>query len=101
MKIGRFPPASVRIVQMLALAVPMTASAATLTVVGVDEETNDGWRTDDLAKPFGDTDNVYGSEGYVIAQYADGDQTNVAQPSYAAVTINGTYEAVGAEPIKP
>ena len=72
--------------------------SATIVPVGVDEETNDAWRSSDIQKPFGDEDNIYGTDGWLIAQYPDGDENNTLQPPYAEITILGKgYEGVGAE----
>ena len=70
-----------------------------IMVAGVDIETNDAWRTSDVVKPFGDTDNVYGTDGYFIAQAANGDPLNLSAPSYATVDLVGglRYEGQGAE----
>ncbi|RZO14019.1 MAG: hypothetical protein EVB09_09525, partial [Verrucomicrobiaceae bacterium] len=73
--------------------------SATIVSVGVDEETNDAWRSSDIQKPYGDEDNIYGTDGWLIAQYPDGDENNTLQPPYAEITILGKgYEGVGAEP---
>ena len=72
--------------------------SATIVSVGVDEETNDAWRSSDIQKPYGDEDNIYGTDGWLIAQYPDGDENNTLQPPYAEITILGKgYEGVGAE----
>ena len=72
--------------------------SATVVPVGVDEETNDAWRSSDIQKPYGDEDNIYGTDGWLIAQYPDGDENNTLQPPYAEITILGKgYEGVGAE----
>lgn len=72
--------------------------SATIVPVGVDEETNDAWRSSDIQKPYGDEDNIYGTDGWLIAQYPDGDENNTLQPPYAEITILGKgYEGVGAE----
>ncbi|MFN0127491.1 MAG: hypothetical protein ACKV19_12480, partial [Verrucomicrobiales bacterium] len=72
---------------------------AGITVVGVDIETNDAWRTTDVVKPFGDADNVYGTDGYLIAQLPNGDAGNQVDPPYATIALAGglTYEGAGAE----
>ena len=76
--------------------------SATIVSVGVDEETNDAWRSSDIQKPYGDEDNIYGTDGWLIAQYPDGDENNTLQPPYAEITILGKgYEGVGAEQYKP
>ena len=73
-------------------------NSATIETVGVDEETNDAWRSSDILKPFGDEDNIYGTDGWLIAQYPNGDVNNTLQPPYAEITILGKgYEGVGAE----
>lgn len=83
----------------LLLAFPLVGFAASITEVGLDEETNDAWRTTDVAKPFGDADNTYGTTGYLIAQYPDGNPNNVSQPFFGTIeVIGGSYEGVGAEP---
>ncbi len=56
-----------------------------ITIVGIDEDTNDAWRTTDVVKPFGDVDNIYGTDGYYIASFGDGN--DVSQPPYATVTV--------------
>jgi len=72
--------------------------SATIVPIGVDEETNDAWRSSDIQKPYGDEDNIYGTDGWLIAQYPDGDENNKLQPPYAEITILGKgYEGVGAE----
>jgi hypothetical protein len=72
--------------------------SATIVPIGVDEETNDAWRSSDIQKPYGDEDNIYGSDGWLIAQYPNGDVNNTLQPPYAEITILGKgYEGVGAE----
>ena len=72
--------------------------SATVVPVGVDEETNDAWRSSDIQKPYGDEDIIYGTDGWLIAQYPDGDENNTLQPPYAEITILGKgYEGVGAE----
>ena len=84
------------LVVLLSLAA-LPGHAATITPVGVDEETNDAWRTSDVAKPFGDADGIYGTDGYFIAQYPNLDPNNTSQPAYGTVATNGQYEGVGAE----
>ena len=72
--------------------------SATIVPVGVDEETNDAWRSSDIQKPYGDEDNIYGTDGWLIAQYPNGDENNTSLPPYAEITILGKgYEGVGAE----
>ncbi|MDP6859219.1 MAG: hypothetical protein QF426_05300 [Verrucomicrobiales bacterium] len=72
--------------------------SATIVPIGVDEETNDAWRSSDIQKPYGDEDNIYGTDGWLIAQYPDGDENNTLLPPYAEITILGKgYEGVGAE----
>jgi hypothetical protein len=82
------------------LAAVTPAFSETITLVGVDEETNDAWRTSGVAKPLdGDGDNIYGTDGYYIAQYPEGNAANVSQPSYGTIAVLGglNYEGVGAE----
>ena len=57
-------------------------SSATIETVGVDEETNDAWRSSDILKPFGDEDNIYGTDGWLIAQYPNGNVNNTLQPRF-------------------
>jgi len=81
---------------LLVLSCPLIAS--TITEVGIDDLSNDAWRTSEVVKPFGDLDNIYGSDGYFIAQYPEGDARNLSQPSYATIgLIQGAYEGAGAE----
>ncbi len=82
----------------LLLLAPVSPGAS-IVEVGVDETTNDAWRTTSVAKPFGDADNVYGSDGYLIAQYAEGDPKNLSQPPYASIerVPGSSYEGAGAE----
>ena len=70
-----------------------------ITIVGIDIETNDAWRTTDVVKPLGDADNVYGTDGYFIAQGPNGDPINLSPPPYATVDLvpGKGYEGVGAE----
>ena len=80
------------------LLVTSSMFAAIVTEVGVDDTTNDAWRTTDVVKPFGDLDGIYGTDGYFIAQYPNGDATNLSQPAYGTIAlIQGGYEGVGAE----
>ena len=74
-------------------------SAATITVIGVDYETNDAWRSADIIKPLFDEDNIYGTDGYLIAQFPDGDERNTLQPNYAEIIVlpGKGYEGIGAE----
>ena len=74
-------------------------SAATITVIGVDYETNDAWRSADIIKPLFDEDNIYGTDGYLIAQFPDGDERNTLQPVYAEIIVlpGKGYEGIGAE----
>ena len=74
-------------------------SAATITVIGVDYETNDAWRSADIIKPLFDEDNIYGTDGYLIAQFPDGDERNTLQPDYAEIIVlpGKGYEGIGAE----
>ncbi len=93
---------NLRIVYLVLLGtfcfVNQSLMSATIVPVGVDEETNDAWRSSDIQKPFGDEDNIYGTDGWLIAQYPDGDENNTLQPPYAEITILGKgYEGVGAE----
>jgi hypothetical protein len=76
------------------------ADGATVTPVGVDEETNDAWRSSDIEKPFGDDDNIYGTDGYLIAQFSNGDPRNMQLPPYASIQLvpGRGFEGVGAEP---
>ena len=71
-----------------------------ISVVGVDELTDDAWRSTDVEKPFGDDDNIYGTDGYFIAQFPDGDERNLVEPPYATIDLVGglRYEGTGAEP---
>ena len=73
--------------------------AASIKVIGVDFETNDAWRSSDIIKPFIDEDNIYGTDGYLIAQYPNGNEKNTLQPTYAEITLvpGKGYEGVGAE----
>ena len=73
--------------------------AASIKVIGVDFETNDAWRSSDIIKPFIDEDNIYGTDGYFIAQYPNGNEKNTLQPPYAEITLvpGKGYEGVGAE----
>jgi hypothetical protein len=75
------------------------APGSGITIVGVDESTNDAWRSSDIEKPFGDADNIYGTDGYFIAQFPNGDLRNRVEPSFATVQLIGgiNYEGVGAE----
>ena len=84
---------------LLSLAVSSFCHSASVTVLGVDSETGGSWRTSDVPKPFGDLDGVYGTDGYFIAQYPDGDPNNISQPSYATIDVSvfATYEGAGAE----
>ena len=79
--------------------VPSLLSAATITVIGVDYETNDAWRSSDIIKPLFDEDNIYGTDGYLIAQFPDGDERNTLQPDYAEIIVlpGKGYEGIGAE----
>ncbi len=77
--------------------VGLATSNATINFVTVDESTNDAWRSSDIAKPDADGDNIYGTDGYFIAQYPNGNPNNVSQPAYATVVTLGQYEGVGAE----
>ncbi len=75
------------------------AAHTAISVVGVDFTTNDGWRSTDVPKALdADGDNVYGTDGYLIAQTQDG--ADSLNPSYAsAVVVAGRDpEAVGAGP---
>ena len=74
-------------------------SAATINVIGVDYETNDAWRSSDIIKPLFDEDNIYGTDGYLIAQFPDGDERNTLQPDYAEISVlpGKGYEGIGAE----
>ncbi|MEE2725084.1 MAG: hypothetical protein VYC05_06880 [Verrucomicrobiota bacterium] len=73
--------------------------AASIKVIGVDFETNDAWRSSDIIKPFIVEDNIYGTDGYFIAQYPNGNEKNTLQPPYAEITLvpGKGYEGVGAE----
>ena len=73
--------------------------AASIKVIGVDFETNDAWRSSDIIKPFIDEDNIYGTDGYFIAQYPNGNEKNTLQPPYAEITLvpGKGYEGVDAE----
>ena len=85
---------------LLALVIPAArAPGATATHVGIDEETNDAWRSTDVVKPFGDADNVYGTDGWLIAQYPNGDPNNQQDPTYGTIQSAAglLYEGVGAE----
>ena len=73
----------------------------TIDFVTVDETTDDAWRTTDVPKPDVDGDNVYGTDGYLIAQYPDGDDANLLQPPFGTIEFSPEnflrYEGVGAE----
>ena len=73
--------------------------AASIKVIGVDFETNDAWRSSDIIKPFIDEDNIYGTDGYLIAQFPNGNEKNTLQPPYAEINLvpGKGYEGVGAE----
>ena len=75
--------------------------ADSIDFVTVDETTNDAWRTSDLPKPDVDGNNVYGTSGYYIAQYANGAPENVLQPLFGTIDFaegkNKMYEGIGAE----
>ncbi len=75
--------------------------AETIDFVTLDETTDDAWRTSDLPKPDVDGDNVYGTDGYLIAQYPDGDEANLLQPPFGTIEFSPEnvlrYEGVGAE----
>ena len=74
------------------------AAADSVTFVEVDETTNDAWRTSSVAKNDADGDNIYGTDGYFIASYPDGDPLNIVQPSYATIALEPgwIYEATEA-----
>lgn len=75
------------------------AAADSVSFVEVDETTNDAWRTSSVAKNDSDGDNIYGTDGYLIASYPNGDPLNLVQPSYATIALEPglNYEGVGAE----
>ncbi len=88
---------SLFVASILMAGVP--AHSAEITPVGVDIETNDAWRTTDVIKPFEDDDNVYGTDGYLIAQFPNNDPRNLVNPPYATIALaGGNYEGLGAEP---
>ncbi len=67
-------------------ATAIFAYSAAVSLVGVDESTNDAWRTTDLAKPLdANGDNIYGTDGYLIASF--GDASDQVDPAYAIVSI--------------
>lgn len=76
-----------------------SSTATSIKIIGVDVETNDAWRSSDIPKPFIDEDNIYGTDGYFIAQYPNGNENNTLQPSYADIqlVLGKGYEGVGAE----
>ena len=80
-----------------AISSPQFAAADSVTFVEVDETTNDAWRTSSVEK--NDADNIYGTDGYFIASYPNGDPLNLVQPSYATIALAPglNYEGVGAE----
>ena len=75
--------------------------ADSIDFVTVDETTNDAWRTSDLPKPDVDGNNVYGTSGYLIAQYGNGAPENLLQPPFGTIDFaegkNKLYEAIGSE----
>lgn len=79
------------------------AHAASVQFVTVDESTNDAWRTSSVGKPdaggINNRDNIYGTDGYFIAQYPNGNSANVSQPSFGTIAlVSGRgYEGAGAE----
>jgi len=86
-------------ITLIPLLLISSISAATINVIGVDHETNDAWRSSDIIKPLIDADNIYGTDGYLIAQFPDGDERNTLQPTYAEISIvpGKSYEGIGAE----
>ena len=50
-------------------------------------------------RPLFDEDNIYGTDGYLIAQFPDGDERNTLQPDYAEISVlpGKGYEGIGAE----
>ena len=84
--------------RLLSVAVMSPAYSASVTLLGVDDGTGDAWRTSDVSKPFGDLDGIYGTDGYLIAQYPNGNAANLSQPAYGTIgLIRGGYEGAGAE----
>ena len=87
----------VRVIVVLGLVAFLTqsATAATVTYLGVDTTTTDGWRTTDVSKsatfdPNGD--NAYGSDGYYmshgVAPYGTGGFTlDALLPSYVSSVV--------------
>ena len=59
-------------------------SSSSLVSVGVDTDTAGAWRSTDVNKP-GDADNVYGTDGYLIVQYPNGDPLNKVNPPFATL----------------
>lgn len=84
---------------LLSVASATIGYSASISVLGVDSGTADAWRTSTVAKPFGDLDNIYGSDGYYIAQYPNGSPNNVSQPAYGTIGLvaGRGYEGSGAE----
>ena len=70
----------------VSFAMAIFAYSASVSLVGIDEDTNDAWRTTDLAKPLdANGDNIYGTDGYLIGSF--GDASDQVDPSYAIVSI--------------
>lgn len=101
-----------RFILPLALALSVVASgrprAATLSFVGGDFTTHGDWRTTTTAKLFdADTDNVYGTNGYML--FGSGSSVPTLQPSYATATRvspslfgpSGAYLAIDNPAIAP
>ena len=65
----------------------VASAQATITPVGGDLTTNDGWRSTGVAKSLDtDGDDIYGTDGYVL--FGSASLAPVAQPSYASAAAS-------------
>ena len=71
---------------------PIKPAQAIISLPGVDDTTNDAWRTSSTVKPLdADGDNIYGTDGYQVFRSPNpggsptGDSSVVSLPSYATV----------------
>ena len=82
------------------LLLAWSSQAAWVSYVGADLNTSGAWRTPAVIKPLdGNGDNLYGSDGYLLATSPNGDLAQ--NPSFATATRLAIYGYYGGDQTNP
>src|SRR5512138_1409147 len=82
------------------LLLAWSSQAAWVNYIGADLNTGGAWRTPTVIKPLdGNADNLYGSDGYLLATSPNGDLAQ--NPSYATAARLAIYGYYGGDQTNP